>query len=496
MESRRDWSRFLIAFAFVVLGVLALLSPLVRFNLKYWVSYLFVSRSDFKVYLVCFGLPALLLLPKTRESNLRVHLWSTVLAGTLYLLALSEQLYLHHLSGFRLYELLTIYSDGTASGSLLHHSHTGKGALARLVQDLLGDVSNYNYEFGMGFLGHFPEHLFRIHYALYIALIVLLALNGRPHKDERFWVHFIFSLVSLSVIKGVLDGGILWPENLLSFLIFLSFGSLRAKDSSEVSFVKALLGAVTIVALLTGLTSWLLKESYSGLFVTSLESITGYLVIFGILYSVENRKLLHLVGACIFTVTSLYYLSGMRSSSFQLKAPFQTIHKDEVVRFVIPKRTFNKETSSFGEVVNQHEFGKLVLVELRASRDFQVYEMEAFGVNPNFYEYQVMDKGCRSDETYSYARKVWHRTEHSKEWKEALNSAQSHFLAIFTQEKNELNLIRIYHEPCNANMMESFLEALHVHDAPPLIMSDKFDYKALPISEKRELESQAMSLNR
>ncbi len=232
-------------------------------------------KVDLFLWYTCFLAILGIFLPRIKklgDANLSTKwLLVSVTASLIYNLTLL--LVFFHKWGFKINSYVLTFHNGELSSTRLLHNHVMKGVNGTLL-NFFGAASQENADTGFAYLGMMSQIWFWIGSILVLVSLVLLVWKFiELHKQQtQFKPLFIvtYSIVSFSLLKNMLDGGLLNRETpiALTALIFILLLSSNKRsgdgDKQKVSYWLATL-PILIYGLLVTMFHYLADISIASL---------------------------------------------------------------------------------------------------------------------------------------------------------------------------------------------------------------------------------------
>lgn len=238
------------------------------------------GRSSAKVGMFLFYtlfLCTLVLLPKLREFFKRFYVrsfWLIVSIGATFAYSLSLLFIFFHQWGFKLREFVVVFNNNEVSSTMLLHNHLMKGVNASLL-GLFGKAHQENVDTGLAFIGLLPSPLYLIGAVLFLISTVLFLLKFiELYEAQIKWRNLfiiIYAIISFSLLKNMLDGGILnreTPVALAALILVLLISTKKIKENWWWSLVP-ILGYAVLVYTLGQVGLIPLEHLYSTIYLTS-----------------------------------------------------------------------------------------------------------------------------------------------------------------------------------------------------------------------------------
>ncbi len=179
------------------------------------------GRSSVKVTLFLVYASALLvinLVPKKsfKKINISYRFLIAWLIG-IFSYNFFLQLFFSQKFGFSLNDFVITVNHGEISSTKLLHSHIAKGSMG-WVLNLFGAANQENIDAGLAFIGLMPTVLFIIALLLLIGTVVIFLWyywqNFSGLKKRQVALTLLYAVISFSLLKNFIDGGLLNRETL------------------------------------------------------------------------------------------------------------------------------------------------------------------------------------------------------------------------------------------------------------------------------------------
>ncbi len=262
------------------------------------------GRSYIKIYLFIIYLIFLwsigMFLPNKTKIN---NIFSKKIVVVLLFIGLYISNIITTLILYRNYEVdfnqhITIFSPDNITSTKLFHSHVFKGLTAFVIK-LLGLNPLPNIDAGDGFLYLLPTSLFIIVglvlLFLFIYIIFYYLISLRDLKNPRRLTYtIIYSIITFSLFKNVVDGGLLNSETIVS-LIFLIIVLFADKITYKLGLL-IVAGYLALYSISYNHGFWLNNQD----FFYQIRHLTAYAASLSVLYyyylnGAKNRLLKELV---------------------------------------------------------------------------------------------------------------------------------------------------------------------------------------------------------
>lgn len=268
------------------------------------------GRSSVKV-LLFFGFTILLCLTTLilyfeKIRSLRIKsLWLFSAIGITFIYNLSLLIAYCYKFGLNLRDLVITFHTHEISSTTLLHNHVMKGVNATLLKPF-GLALNENVDTGLVFLGLLPQILFWIGGILVLISAILLILKflelfytrQEEHKRWQGLFIIIYAIISFSLLKNMLDGGIFSREALIALSGLICIILIHGKIAT-----KKLWWSIAPLALFipASILSWHLFQSYAAMISVFIIFLTT------LLYWLYSERITRLgILLAILTCTALY----------------------------------------------------------------------------------------------------------------------------------------------------------------------------------------------
>ncbi len=179
-----------------------------------------IKLYGFFVYTILLCALAIIPAPKIKVKN--KWLLTSVLAAFGY--GLLILIYFLKKLGFGLFNFIITFNNSELSTTIITHNHVMKGVLG-LLSGSIGNAVQEKVDTGWAFVGLIPAPLLIIAGILAIAASVLLILKyiELVKQQQKWHVLFIilYAIVSFSLIKNIIDGGIFNKETPIAMVALL-----------------------------------------------------------------------------------------------------------------------------------------------------------------------------------------------------------------------------------------------------------------------------------
>ena len=321
------------------------------------------GRSEIKVLLFVFYLSTLIsiyFLFKKKinyKNNLK---WLGIFTIISYAYGLLIQLYFVYLNGFSLSDFVLTGNNDEISSSTLWHTHLAKGFFGQLFS-LFGKLKLENMDGGGAYIGIFPPWVFLIGTILFFALFfqVILYFSGPfkfflkdKNKRQKLFLILGYAILSFSILKGTIDGGIFSASSIIS-LFFVLFFILKEKIKNIEKYYYFF---IFISIFLCAVSLYLNFLPYgNGLFVSSIATLTMLFTI--LLYLTEEKIKWTMIVSMFILFACSWWVSGSRD--FQI----YQYSKEKIrpgVDFLIYNQNLNKvEIKKIENEKSSKSIGKL-----------------------------------------------------------------------------------------------------------------------------------------
>ncbi|MCX6754389.1 MAG: hypothetical protein NTU81_00985 [Candidatus Nomurabacteria bacterium] len=205
-------------------------------------------------------------------------------------------------------------NNGEISSSVFSHTHIAKAFIGQIFS-LFGKNQFHTTDAGSAYIGIFPNYLFLFGSLLLIILIIQsIYYFGSSykkildHKNNRQKIFLIigYSLVSFSLIKTSIDGGLFNPSFILG-IIFVYLFILREKGklSTNYYYIASLIGIILLFVSL-----YLDTTIYNKLSLGLASTVSLFLLYTFVLYASESKIRLQF----LFSILMLFMLSWWQAS--------------------------------------------------------------------------------------------------------------------------------------------------------------------------------------
>lgn len=201
------------------------------------------GKSEMKVYLFFVFLIIIILTKKIskntlkKTNNLRKIIISLMII--LYSLNLGSFLYFYKLNDITYFSSIYVYNNNEVSSTNILHNHTLKSPIGFLLYKVgLNPVQEY-VDTGYAFTPFFSNVFLYLVLILLLIFVLCIILYAKKEK-QTFIQTIIFSIVSFSVIKNILDGGVFHNEAILAitcFLILLTNNSIYDRKKQQINLI-------------------------------------------------------------------------------------------------------------------------------------------------------------------------------------------------------------------------------------------------------------------
>lgn len=289
-----------------------------------------------------------------------------------------------------------VISGGNFSENKIIHTHVLKQALSAPLR-IFGDFGSGAYDAGYPFLSFFPLWMSILLSGFFAWLIVsffLITVHRHAEwDDEKRKIFFPLLFVSgFSMLKSVIDGGLLSYEFLLSFPFFIL--ALRA-DRRDIfpkgknPFFLYLLSFLILYPALIK-TLYPATDFYEILlhYSVAVALLLFFLLLILIPIFIHEKKRRFLIPAFLFLI-AIPLLLGKSFAAHQITYLFRTVEKGEFLRILAPARddvrsSYNAGDSAIYDVENE-------------ARKKMFSLMKEWRANPSFYPIISVGNDCISD---------------------------------------------------------------------------------------------------
>jgi hypothetical protein len=380
------------------LGILLLILSLFSHS-EYWIflpikfltDSFAVSRSGAKVILFPAFLAFYLIFSRREKSTLQLRTATLLLLilVVLFLFGIVEYFYIARLFELPLWSSCqsflsdqclkglhgkySVFSDGDYSVNRFHHIHSSKAVLAFLFSPLGELFSAFQFDYGKVFLGLLPKTFLTFHSLLFILFVALSAYVLLGKKRMSFVEEGCFFLSLFILLKGVIDGGLLYVENLLAFFMF-SFVLLRSAGLfNRTLWIACYFFASTLITLST---IHLFSSTADYDIFRFQEVLLSFAFIASFVVSFRKSKILiPFLALILFLSIDIFVLKSLEKRAYkqQYRMAFEKVSSGDYYSFLSEPGSVI-QPNQFFDVISHRRGEKYDLVYSQAVKDFFVFE--------------------------------------------------------------------------------------------------------------------------
>jgi hypothetical protein len=172
-------------------------------------------------------------MPHPRKWKVPVS-WLFGAIGVTFLYNLSLLLIYFHKLGFQAKDFVITFHNNEVSSTMLLHNHVMKGVNGLLL-NALGSGKQENVDTGLAFVGLLPSIWFVLGGLLVLLCAVLLIIKFVELYNKQNRTHGLFlilySIMSFSLLKNMLDGGLLNRETPIALAALIFITTINSKRS-------------------------------------------------------------------------------------------------------------------------------------------------------------------------------------------------------------------------------------------------------------------------
>jgi hypothetical protein len=267
------------------------------------------GRSASKVFLFLFYLLflavlAIFLKQQKRLVSVKQKIWFLVSVIVGYALNFFSWIFLVKKFNMKLSDWALFFNQSEISSSGLLHNHNLKGCVG-LVLKFLGFSGFENLDAGTAFLDILPTPLFLFAIIVIIFLlfwaVYFFTKSYDPENKFKYFYLFFYAIITFSLIKNIVDGGIFNFEAFVSlaFFVLLLFGCQKKYRIATI----VLLGFYLLLNILFYIFGFFDQSSAKQDFLMNLVSTLAYAALLSWLAYVIYRKKINRLAVLILILT-------------------------------------------------------------------------------------------------------------------------------------------------------------------------------------------------
>ena len=336
------------------------------------------GRSEVKALLFLLYLCLLTILYFLfRNNNFRNFKWIYFTIGILclYIYGFILQISYTLINNFSLTDFVITGKNGEISSSVIYHTHIAKGILGQ-VFSFFGKTQLMTMDAGGAYIGFFPSYVFLFGAILLVAVllqtIIYFVSNFKKFTEDKnnrqkFFLIIGYAIISFSLIKTAIDGGVFNQAFYLS-IIFIILFVLQNKGKLNINFYYflAFIG-ISLVALSIYIDSFMYGNGLVVAYVSVLLLLYTIL-----LYGIEKKIRLQFFIPLVLLFSISFWVSGVRDRDIYNYSNI-VLHEGERV-FV-----YNKENREV-EILNIKETGTIADVSKKVEKNITYMPVTVPGV--------------------------------------------------------------------------------------------------------------------
>ncbi|MFH1591104.1 MAG: hypothetical protein ABIC95_04190 [archaeon] len=413
-KSKHPHQQYLITIGVMIaLMVLAASSLPIAMALKFLTSIFAPAFSFVKAYMLCgfIALSCAVLLINWRPSPKlvrRANIKFLVMIGSVLLLGIASHIAVVSTLDLPAFSHLDVVKDGHISSSKINHIHSLKPIIHLLGSIMPGGLSD-TYDHGGPFVGLVPNVII-IPAALFFVVaflayfLVLMAKEKMWKKEGRLYLLPLFIIVSFTVLKSLIDGGLFTYEMLLGgpILVWLTLSRKPVMRWRKTAAWTAgvLLGAMIIDAIISELIYPVDVPSKLYYFVApGIVLMASFLAIYLIpRFTAEHKRIGLIITPIIYILILIVTIQGM-STFYEIKFLTREIPGGSNIRFVtdLPVDGLTKV----------YQDGTRYVYDTKLDSGYRFSDLiQRYDLNPSWYPIDIVDVDCGSEDTNQFIMKL------------------------------------------------------------------------------------------